>query len=296
MKNIVALGTLREDITIDYDFSRAMNKPEVKVKKANYSVGGSVYNTCYYLSLKNDNLNVSMCTSNYSHLVQRVKNEIKTHNYRIITSESIIYEYPISIIGVRKDGEKQILSYDSIIDQALLSLFKHETDNADFVYTSFYEINNNNYVEISNIFQRCHIRGGMTMVDLCPIVNQINDKILNDILCNAVIISGNEYEYKCLLDKLRITRIDDLMQRYSAINHVFVKKGSLGAEYRKRNKDYLCYNLEQEDSDAVNTTGCGDVFNAMVINGFCNEENDNYILNNAIIESRNIAKGGLPWI
>ena len=119
MKNIVALGTLREDITIDYDFSRAMNKPEVKVKKANYSVGGSVYNTCYYLSLKNDNLNVSMCTSNYSHLVQRVKNEIKTHNYRIITSESIIYEYPISIIGVRKDGEKQILSYDSIIDQAL---------------------------------------------------------------------------------------------------------------------------------------------------------------------------------
>lgn len=116
MKTVVALGTLREDITLNYDFSNPMKVPEVKANKAKWSVGGSVYNTCMYLSLNSTDLNVRMCTSNYVLLLQRVVQDTIKGNYRIITTEKELLEYPISIIGVREDGDKQLLSYDPVTD------------------------------------------------------------------------------------------------------------------------------------------------------------------------------------
>ena len=126
MKTIVALGTLREDITLNYDFSHPMKVPEVKVHKTMWSVGGSVHNTCRYLSLISTNLNIRMCMANYVLLLQRVNQDAIADNYRIITTETELREYPISIIGVREDGDKQLLSYDPVTDTELLLLFERE--------------------------------------------------------------------------------------------------------------------------------------------------------------------------
>lgn len=128
MKTVVALGTLREDITLNYDFSNPMKVPEVKANIAKWSVGGSVYNTCMYLSLNSTDLNVRMCTSNYVLLLQRVVQDTIKGNYRIITTEKELLEYPISIIGVREDGDKQLLSYDPVTDAELLLLFEYEVE------------------------------------------------------------------------------------------------------------------------------------------------------------------------
>ena len=297
MKTIVALGTLREDITLNYDFSLPMNVSEVKINKAEWSVGGSVHNTCYYLSLKNPDLSVRMCSANYKLLVQRISQDMVTNNYRIITTKSKLYEYPISIIGVHEDGDKQILSYDPIVDTEVLFLFEHEACNADFIYTSFYEVNKNNYHKICEIFRKCHARGGMTMVDLCPLIGSANESIVREILSNTMLISGNEYEYKELMHKLDVVDTNGILEKYSNIKYMFVKRGNQGAEYNTIDGGEKCnIHCEQDDSSTMNTTGCGDVFNAVIIDGICKGEDSRSILKRAVIESGEIAKGGLPWI
>ena len=298
MKTVVALGTLREDITINYNFSRPMNVPEVKVKKAKWSVGGSVHNTCYYLSLKSIELTIRMCTSNYKLLLQRINQDAIAENYKIITSKTESQEYPISIIGVREDGDKQLLSYDPVMDTELLLLFENKANNADFVYTSFYEINENNYLRMSEILQGCYFRGVMTMIDLCPLISSISESTLRKVLNNVVIVSGNEHEYRDLLYKLGISDMNVLLRNHPNIEYLFIKRGSQGAEYRSRYEaeDYKVQCHELNNSVIMNTTGCGDVFNAVVIEGLCLGEGKQSILNRAVIESEKIAKGGLPWI
>lgn len=298
MKTVVALGTLREDITLNYDFSHPMKVPEVKVHKAKWSVGGSVHNTCCYLSLNSTNLNIRMCTSNYVLLLQHVNQDAIADNYRIITTETELREYPISIIGVREDGDKQLLSYDPIMDTELLFLFEHEANNADFVYTSFYEINENNYLRICKIIRGCHSQGVMTMIDLCPLISSISESTLREVLNNVAIVSGNEHEYKDLIHKLGIADTNDLLRNHPNIEYLFIKRGNQGAEYKSRYEAEDCkvQCLELNNSEILNTTGCGDVFNAVIIEGFCLGENNQSIINRAVIESEKIAKGGLPWI
>lgn len=298
MKTVVALGSLREDITLNYDFSNPMKASEVKVNKAKWSVGGSVHNTCSYLSLNSANLNIRMCTSNYVLLLQRVDQDAITGNYRIITTETELLEYPISIIGVQEDGDKQLLSYDPITDAGLLLLFEHEVENADFVYTSFYEINENNFLRICEIVQRCRLRGAITMIDLCPLVSMLDEGVLKEVLNNMVIVSGNEQEYKDLIQKLGIADTNDLLRNYPNIEYMFIKRGSQGADCKSRNETEDCsfQYYEINSLETVNTTGCGDVFNAIIIEGCCLGENCQSILHRAVIESGKIAKGGLPWI
>ena len=298
MKTVVALGTLREDITFKHDFSRPMNVPEIKVNKAEWSVGGSVHNTCYYLALKSADLNVRMCSANYTLLLQRVNQDVTAGNYRIITTEKEWMEYPISIIGVCEDGDKQLLSYDPVMDTELLLLFEREVNKADFVYTSFYEINDNNYKNLCKIMQECHSRGVTTMVDLCPLVSSINEKVLREVLNTIGIVSGNEYEYQHLMHKLGVDDMNGFMQNYPNIKYLFVKRGNQGAEYKTRceAENYEFHYCEHDSSDILNTTGCGDVFNAVIIEGLCLGDNSQSILKSAVIESGKIAKGGLPWI
>lgn len=298
MKTVVALGTLREDITLNYDFSNPMKVPEVKVNKAKWSVGGSVYNTCSYLSLNSTNLNIRMCTSNYVLLLQRVDQDAINGNFKITTTKTELLEYPISIIGVREDGDKQLLSYDPVIDAELLLLFEHEVENADFVYTSFYEINENNYLKICEIVQRCRSRGAMTMIDLCPLVSMIDAGTLREVLSNMVIVSGNEHEYKDLIQKLGIADTNDLLRNYPYIKYIFIKRGGQGADCKSRkdaeNCSFQYYGINSLET--VNTTGCGDVFNAIIIEGCCLGKKCQSILRRAVTESGKIAKGGLPWI
>lgn len=299
MKTVVTLGTLREDITLNYDFSHPMKVSEEKVHKAKWSVGGSVHNTCYYLSLNSTKLNIRMCTSNYVLLLQRVNQDAIADNYRIITTEKELWEYPISIIGVREDGDKQLLSYDPVMDTELLFLFEHEANNADFVYTSFYEINENNYLRICKILQGCHSRGVITMIDLCPLISSISESGLREVLNNVAIVSGNEHEYKDLIHKLGIADMNDLLGNHPNIEYLFIKRGNQGAEYKSRYEAEDCkvQCFESNNSEILNTTGFGDVFNAAIIEGFClGEKNIQSILKHAVIESEKIAKGGLPWI
>ena len=298
MKTVVAFGTLREDITLNYDFSHPMKVPEEKVQKAKWSVGGSVHNTCCYLSLNSTKLNIRMCTSNYVLLLQRVNQDAIADNYRIITTETELREYPISIIGVRDDGDKQLLSYDPVMDTELLFLFEHEANNADFLYTSFYEINENNYLGICKIIQGCHSRGVMTMIDLCPLISSISESTLREVLNNVAIVSGNEHEYKELIHKLGIADMNDLLRNHTNIEYLFIKRGNQGAGYKSRYEAEDCkvQCFELNNSEILNTTGCGDVFNAVIIEGFCLGENNQSTLKRAVIESEKIAKGDLPWI
>ena len=298
MKTLVALGTLREDITLNHDFSQPINAPEVKVHNAQWSIGGSVHNTCYYLSLKSTDLIIRMCTSNYKLLLQRFNQDALAEKYKIITTKTELQEHPISIIGLHKDGEKQLLSYNPVVDKELLLLFEHEAKNADFVYTSFYEINEKNYLGVCKTIQGCHCRGVMTMIDLCPLIGSINESILREVLNSIVIVSGNEFEYKELIRRLGITDMNDLLRTYPSINYLFIKRGNQGASYKSRyeTEDYKFQYYDYNGLKAVNTTGCGDVFNAIIIEGFCLGKNSRSILNRAVIESGKIAKGGLPWI
>lgn len=298
MKTVVALGSLREDITFKYDFSRPLNVPEVKVNNAEWSVGGSVHNTCLYLSLKSSDVNVHMCSSNYILLVQRVNQYATVGNYRIITTTNELKKHPVSIIGVCEDGDKHILSYDPIVDKELLLIFEREVEKADFVYTSLYEINDENYRNLCEIFQKCHSRGVTTMIDLCPLVSSFNVNVLREVLKKIVIVSGNEYEFKELMHKLCVDDMNELLLNFSNVQHLFVKKGNRGAEYktRRETKKYEFCCCEQDRANILNTTGCGDVFNAVIIEGFCLGDNSKSILQSAVIESGRIAKRGLPWI
>lgn len=87
MKKIVAFGTLREDVVIEYDFSVPMKEMEVKLNKLDKTVGGSVNNTCYYLALKDSKLQVVLCTLNYIDLVGMLKKRMSCVNYRISTTQ-----------------------------------------------------------------------------------------------------------------------------------------------------------------------------------------------------------------
>ena len=139
MKKIVAFGTLREDVVIEYDFSVPMKEMEVKLNKLDKTVGGSVNNTCYYLALKDSKLQVVLCTLNYIDLVGMLKKRMSCVNYRISTTQEALLQYPVSFIGLRENGEKQMISYDPIIDDSLLiDLLKKDVIDAEVLYTSFY--------------------------------------------------------------------------------------------------------------------------------------------------------------
>ena len=89
------------------------------------------------------------------------------------------------------------------------------------------------------------------------------------------------------------------MRNHPNIEYLFIKRGNQGAEYKSRYEAENCKVrcIEYNNSENLNTTGCGDVFNAVIIKGLClREDNNQSILKRAVIESGKIAKGGLPWI
>lgn len=298
MKTIVSLGTIREDITLNYDFSKPLYKPEIKIDSGDFSVDGSVHNTCSFLALKNADLNIYMCAPNYSFLIQRLERKTSLDNYKILTIEPSLDRYPFSIIGIKRDGEKQIISYNPVVENAHVSLFYEMSEKADFVYSSFYEVNETNFRRISEIFERCILENVCVMMDLCPLIDTLSEEVVTDILEHTTVISGNSHEYETLYNKINVANTSDILEKYSSIKYAFIKKGFLGAEcYTRENNSINRFN----DTNNIryvggNTTGCGDVFNAMIINGFCTDINVQEMLKNAVVESGKIADGGLPWI
>ena len=300
MKKIVAFGTLREDVVIEYDFSVPMKEMEVKLNKLDKTVGGSVNNTCYYLALKDSKLQVVLCTLNYIDLVGMLKKRMSCVNYRISTTQEALLQYPVSFIGLRENGEKQMISYDPIIDDSLLiDLLKKDVIDAEVLYTSFYEINERNYSKIATIFNKVIGSGKTIMVDLCPTLNRLSDVAIKEILSSTTVVSGNENEFKIMLKMLGQGGITDVFSEFPTIERIYVKKGERGASLYINDKQEKIdeIHIDAVVSDVIkNTTGCGDVFNAVIIEGMINTKDYQKTLECAVKVSGKIAEGGLPWI
>ena len=300
MKKIVSIGTLREDIVVEHDFSVPMKGMELKLNKLDKTVGGSVNNTCYYLALNDSKVQVVLCTLNYADLVEIFSKRMYCINYRISKTKEALFHYPVSIIGLREDGEKQMISYDPEIDDGLLvDLFKKEVIDAELLYTSFYEINERNYDKIAEIFSEGISVGKTIMVDLCPVLDKLNDAVLKKILSCSTVVSGNENEFKIMTQMIGRDSVIDVFSEFTTIERIYVKKGERGACLYINDKKGKIDEIHIDgvrNSINKNTTGCGDVFNAVVLDGMCNKKDYVKTLECAVKESAKIAEGGLPWI
>lgn len=276
-----------------------MKEMEVKLNKLDKTVGGSVNNTCYYLALKDSKLQVVLCTLNYTDLVGMLKKGMSCVNYRISTTQEALLQYPVSFIGLRENGEKQMISYDPITDDSfLIDLLKKDVIDAEVLYTSFYEINERNYSKITTIFNKVISFGKTIMVDLCPTLDRMSDVVIKEILSSTTVVSGNENGFKIMVKMLGQGSITDVFSQFPTIKRIYVKKGERGASLYINDKQEK---IDEIHIDAVvnnvikNTTGCGDVFNAVIIEGMINTKDYQKTLECAVKESGKIAEGGLPW-
>ena len=193
-----------------------------------------------------------------------------------------------------------MISYDPIIDDSLLiDLLKKDVIDAEVLYTSFYEINERNYSKIATIFNKVIGSGKTIMVDLCPTLNRLSDVAIKEILSSTTVVSGNENEFKIMLKMLGQGGITDVFSEFPTIERIYVKKGERGASLYINDKQEKIdeIHIDAVVSDVIkNTTGCGDVFNAVIIEGMINTNDYQKTLECAVKESGKIAEGGLPWI
>lgn len=300
MKKIVTLGTLREDIVVGYDFSDSMQEAEKKIDKFDKIVGGSVNNTSYYLAHKDIETQVVMCSLYYVYLVEIMRKRINCANYQISTTSNELIRYPVSIIGVKNNGDKQMISYNPVVDDSLLlDLFNKESNNAELIYTSFYEVNQKNSKKLFALFSNVIASGKNVMIDLCPLLNRIHNDEIENILSSITVLSGNESEYEMLKRIIGLNSIRDIFTKFISIEKIYVKRGDKGATLfwsDEQNKIHEVQVVAKLGNIIKNTTGCGDVFNAVIIEGIVNNRDLKESLECAVNESGKIAEGGLPWI
>lgn len=287
---IVFWGSLREDIYIDYDFSSGMMEYEKKLTTYKSVIGGSVYNTSRFLS-ENSGYNCTMYIWNNDLLERAGK---ANENLQITPVGDFLEQHPMSIIGVDASGEKRIISCDGN-NSTKFDFNKMKQEDGYMFYTSFYEINLLNVETITTIMQSYIDNGRDVMLDLCPLIEYTSEAIVKDTLRSISILSGNKYEYITMIRKLNIQNIKEIFDIFPNIRKIIIKKGEEGAElYDKEAKTVL--KTFATKNNAFNTTGCGDVFNAMIIYGICQRMSDEQTLKIAVEKGTTIATGGLPWI
>ena len=136
------------------------------------------------------------------------------------------------------------------------------------------------------------------MMDLCPLINDIEASIINKILSNINVLSGNSGEFSILLNKLKFANIEDFLACYSNIQSAWVKQGEYGASAYIKDSNGKYFSVFEGIKDVIyahNTTGCGDIFNAVVAYGIVNAQNHQKILRHAVQAGKEIALGGIPW-
>ena len=93
---------------------------------------------------------------------------------------------------------------------------------------------------------------------------------------------------------------EEIFLTFPNIKDVYVKEGEKGGSlYRKNNENEIVEKMHIDGmiiSTIKNTTGCGDVFNAVIIEGIINNRDYETILESAVSASGKIAERGLPWI
>ncbi|MCI8584214.1 MAG: carbohydrate kinase family protein [Dorea sp.] len=303
-KNVVAFGTLREDLLLQYDFTTPIGGDEIKIGDYKSVVGGSVFNTCTFLSDYYHAIDITLFSLNYVVLTDGMLQFCqKYHNYNINYAETAIDSRPLSIIGIKEDGDKNIISCDKAIDGSeVIDLLSKKIEDFHLLYTSFYEVNTANYMSIVQLFADYMKIKKTVMIDLCPLLSLLSGEMLTKILSSVTVLSGNESEYQLLLRILELEDIENILKIFRNISLLWIKKGEKGGAVitRKNEKNINSYHKYESvittNIKAKNTTGCGDAFNAVVICGLVNGWELQHIIDEAVNVGKKIALGGFSWI
>ncbi len=298
---ILTYGSLRMDISIPYDFSKPLEVFEAVIPSFAHRIGGSVYNTTRFLAellMRNrSSSTISMIVAEGGSLYHNwgLKNRIPS-NLKLLINSTTQTEYPLSIIGVDDSGDKRMLSFNPVRRTSSVAELQKMIMQAEIVYTSFYEIGEAecNVLSIAK-------RSGNTsvVIDLCPLIGIIPLDIVRTVLNYTTVLCGNENEFLVLLERMGLKRPNELFAKYSDIKEIWMKQGENGSTAWFQNDDNVVIMLSQRPINPIvakNTTGCGDVYNAVVLHGMMHHADKEIILRNAILEGSKIAEGGIPWI
>lgn len=285
MLKCCAFGTVRIDIHAFQDINELDHHEEIKIHEMSMKVGGSVCNTISVLNAMKMDAVLYMLNScdDFADFVK-----IKLHKRKIdyIVCKQDQNETATSLIFVEDTGKKKIISYDGVRqDRYILSKLARDIDQFDLFYTSFYEINPENYQCIIEVLSK----SALNFVDLSPLIYEIDPKIVKAVLEKVQILTGTRDEYDILLRNLGLNSCQELIETYD-IAYVFVKKGSEGAALYKGDAVYEYQPAEKRDSR--DTTGCGDTFSAGVIRGLSENRPDREILRMAVDMASRVAYEG----
>lgn len=280
-----AFGTVRMDIHAYQEIDNLDEHEEIKINEMNMAIGGSVYNTVSVLNdLKQDI--VFYMLNSVDDFADFIKIKMNKRNINYITCKQDKNDTATSLIFVDMQGKKKMISYDGVRqDKYILSKLMKDIEQYELFYTSFYEINQDNYHDIINIMSLCQIN----FVDLSPLIYKVDDYVINDILQQVQILSGTEEEYDILLGKTNCDSFEDLVAKNN-ISYLFVKKGSRGAMVITQKNMYEYAPSEKKNSH--DTTGCGDTFNAGIIDSLTKKVNDEWMLQEAVEMATKVAYEG----
>ena len=280
-----AFGTVRMDIHAYQEIDNLDEHEEIKINEMNMAIGGSVYNTVSVLNdLKQDI--VFYMLNSVDDFADFIKIKMNKRNINYITCKQDKNDTATSLIFVDMQGKKKMISYDGVRqDKYILSKLMKDIEQYELFYTSFYEINQDNYHDIINIMSLCKIN----FVDLSPLIYKVDDYVINDILQQVQILSGTEEEYDILLGKTNCDSFEDLVAKNN-ISYLFVKKGSRGAMVITQKNMYEYAPSEKKISH--DTTGCGDTFNAGIIDSLTKKVNDEWMLQEAVEMATKVAYEG----
>lgn len=286
---ISMLGTLREDLVFFHDFSKPMYAPEILTCDFARKLGGSVYNTCQFLSTKSPKTIISLCVPYHEYLVKRFERLNKNLNINLIHPNKAIDEYPLTVIGVMDNSDKKMISFDPNLSfNGASELFSEESLDSQIAYTSMYEINDTNIDSVVSSLLSAISNGGHSVVDLCPTISSINRIVLQKVISSVSILCGNKEEFRVLVNSQKCTgEISELFSLSDSLQMCFVTEAEKGASVYFRNNNKIEHYKQElpKKTNIKNSTGAGDSFAAMVIIGLMNDYSVYRILDDALIES-----------
>ena len=212
--SVLSVGTLRSDIYLNYDFAVPMKEMEVKLANYSRKIGGSVFNTSNFIGNYSSNIKVTLCTLNHISLIAELANGSYSNNINILTIGDPINSYPMSIIGLDDMGEKRMISVETYSPPLYLDSDNQDYYLYDIFYTSFYEINNYNLEAICSLCTGFLSRNKYTMIDLCPLIDSLDNGVIVKTLKCISVLSGNEQEYNKLLYKIGISSKKQLFESF----------------------------------------------------------------------------------
>ncbi len=280
-----AFGTVRMDIHAYQEIGAINDHAEIKIDEMNMTIGGSVYNTVSVLNELKQDIVLYMLNST-DDFADYIKMRMNKRDINYITCKQDKNDTATSLIFIGKQGKKKMISYDGDRrDEYILNKLRKDIEQYELFYTSFYEINQNNYQKILNIMSLCD----NNFVDLSPLIYEVDDSVIDAVLQHIQILSGTEEEYDILVNKLNCKSMKEILQKYH-MKYIFIKRGSKGATVLTEASEYEYSPKEKRTSH--DTTGCGDTFNASIIDSLTKKVNDEWMLQEAVEMATRVAYEG----